>query len=924
MTPERWKKIDDLVERALELEPAERQAFLDSACGGEADLRAEVESLIGYQKRASSFLKSPAIQEAAGLLADAQPIGMEGQTISHYRLTRKLGVGGMGEVYLAEDTKLNRKVAIKFLPAESVTDERARKRLIHEAQAAAKLDHPNICAIHEVAEEAGRSFIVMQYVEGETLAERIQRQSDTLKESLDIAVQAADAIAEAHSQGIIHRDIKPQNIMITARGQVKVLDFGLAKVIAERPIINSEAKTESLLTTPGLIMGTVPYMSPEQVRGETLDARSDIFSFGVVLYEMISGIQPFAAQSAAETISFIQSKEPATLARYMTDPPAELQRIVNKALMKNREERYQTIKDLLLDLKALKQEEELAATNRAGSISESAKSEQFSVPSLGGRVGEVKTTPDADVTVTTPLGKLVLSRRARLFIIAILITVAVGALVLTWRLRDTLAPSQSEIRSVAVLPLKSLDAGENYLGLGIADAVIGRISQTAELIVRPTSAVRRYLNDDTDALTAARQLSADAVLEGNVQRAGERLRVSVNLLRVSDGQSLWANKFDMQTTDIFTIQDTVAQQVASHVRLRLDASQQKRLTKRNTSNPIAYEFYLRGVYSFDQRMSQLTSQQEESVSFFKKAIEADPSFALAHAQLAYVYASIAVFRRPTERVWVERAKEEIDQARTLDPQLAETHLARYRILFSHYESYQTEAAIREVQLAQELNPNIGHGELGYLYIHLGLEDLAARELDRALEIDPTSAFAKGQILNLYEQGPKYDEWLAAHQKFFPNVRNRVREAWYFMGKGRLEEAQKAIDEMAIAERGAKNGDIAVNSASMAALRPKRALLFALKGDFRAAEAEIPVILSNHPAKDPFYHHSTYDIACIYALEGKSAEAVKWLRETAATGFQPYPMFERDAYLNRIRQALGFIQFMAEMKVQNERYRREFD
>jgi tetratricopeptide (TPR) repeat protein len=307
-------------------------------------------------------------------------------------------------------------------------------------------------------------------------------------------------------------------------------------------------------------------------------------------------------------------------------------------------------------------------------------------------------------------------------------------------------------------------------------------------------------------------------------------------------------------------------------------------------------------------MSFAKPQWEANIDFFKKAIEADPNFALAHAQLAYAYALRAVFIETTEPVWAARAKEEINRAQTLDPQLAETHLALYVLLFSVYEGYQGEAAIREVLLAQQLNPNTGHAELGYLYLHLGLEDFAARELQRAFDIDPTSEFAKGQTLNLYEMGAKYDEWLGAYQKFYPND---PIKAWYYLGKGRLDEAQKAIEE-----RSAKAPDDIE-------LPPKRALLFALKGDFRSAEAEIPSILSKHPVKDPFYHHAAYDIACIYALESKSKEAVKWLRAAVATGFQPYPLFERDAYLNRIRQAPEFIQFMAEMKAQHERYRREF-
>jgi len=270
--------------------------------------------------------------------------------ISHYRIVRRLGAGGMGEVYLAEDSTLSRKVAIKFLAADSAADEKAKGRLTREARAAAQLDHPNICGIHEVGEDRGLAFIVMQYVEGETLAARMRRKPLELDEALDVGVQLTDALTEAHSHGIIHRDIKPQNIMLTARGHVKVMDFGLAKLVAD----DAQPETESMLTGAGTVLGTVPYMSPEQVRGEPLDARSDLFSFGAVLYEMIAGTQPFAAGSPADTISAILTRETMPLARYSPQVPGEVERIVGKALAKNREERYQTAKDLLIDLRRLK------------------------------------------------------------------------------------------------------------------------------------------------------------------------------------------------------------------------------------------------------------------------------------------------------------------------------------------------------------------------------------------------------------------------------------------------------------------------------------------------------------------------------------------------------------------------------------------
>lgn len=467
----------------------------------------------------------------------------------------------------------------------------------------------------------------------------------------------------------------------------------------------------------------------------------------------------------------------------------------------------------------------------------------------------------------------------------------------------------SPIESIAVLPLKSLDAGENYLGLGIADAVIRRLSQTGKLTVRPTSAVRRYFTEETDALAAARELNTDAVLDGNIQRDGDRLRVSVNLLRVSDGVSLWTDNFDMRTADIFTIQDTVAQQVASRLRLPLDPAQQARFNKRFTSNAIANEYYVKGVYSFDQRgYGEVAKPQiEATITLFKKAIEADPDYALAHAQLANAYIWKAIFIEE-QAEWAERAKEEINRADALDPQIAETHVARHWLLVSAYEGWQIEAAVRELLLAQQINPNVGFVELGGLYYHLGLEDLGDRAYQRALDIDPMSENVKYQIYAHYTLVRKYDEWLDAYQKFNPNAPNML---WYFMGKNRLDEAQKELDELS-----AKN--------PKATLGFTKAFLAALNGDFRPAETEIPLILSKANLQNYTYHHLTYNIACLYALMGKSDEAIKWLRKTAAEGFPSHTLFERDAYLNRIRQTPEFIRFMEEMKAQNERYKSEFE
>ena len=381
MKPERWKQIDEIFQAALERAPGERPAYLAQACPGDPALRRKVEALLAADEQAVSFIEAPAVQFAAPLLADKQAEPLIGRSLSHYRIISLLGTGGMGEVYLAEDTALGRQVAVKVISGEAAENQDARKRLLREARAAAALDHPNICAIHEVGEEQGRSFIVMQYVEGETLAERMARAPMGLAEALSIAAQVADALIEAHAHQIIHRDIKPANIIVNPRGQAKVLDFGLARRVHPAAGSGSRTATQSNLSTPGLIIGTPAYMSPEQARGEELDHRTDLFSFGVMLYEMVSGRHPFAKPSSAETVAAIQMQEPAPLVEGAPNLPGELQQIVSRVLQKKREDRYQTAQELLTDLSSIGQETERApdAAPDAGSLISRIKRHQIAV-----------------------------------------------------------------------------------------------------------------------------------------------------------------------------------------------------------------------------------------------------------------------------------------------------------------------------------------------------------------------------------------------------------------------------------------------------------------------------------------------------------------------------------------------------------------
>ena len=353
MKPERWKQVDELLEAALECPSTERASFLDRACAGDDELRRELESLIISDGHSEVFIESPPARMASDLFNNNQSKLVAGKRIAHYEILGQLGSGGMGEVYLAKDTKLDRNVAIKLLPPELVVDEQAKKRFLREAKAAAKLDHPNICSIYEVNEEAGRSFIVMQYVEGETLAGRIQRKPVDLHEAIHVSVQVADALALAHSRGVIHRDIKPANIIITPQGQAKVLDFGLAKVVPDKALSQTQADTASLLTKPGVIMGTVGYMSPEQVRAEEVDHRSDIFAFGAILYEMLAGRRAFQGDSAIETMNAILKEDPPKISESQREVPPVLVRVVQHCLEKRREDRFQSMADVAFYLDAL-------------------------------------------------------------------------------------------------------------------------------------------------------------------------------------------------------------------------------------------------------------------------------------------------------------------------------------------------------------------------------------------------------------------------------------------------------------------------------------------------------------------------------------------------------------------------------------------
>lgn len=668
-----------------------------------------------------------------------------GEKIGHYRIICLLGKGGMGEVYQAEDTRLHRKVAIKFLPTGSITNEEANQRLLREAQAAAKLDHAHICAVYEVAEATHRAFIVMTYVEGETLAARMKRKQLDLPETLQIAAQVGDAIAEAHDHGIVHRDLKPANIMISARGQAKVMDFGLAKFSAITAS-DAEAPTLAQLTAPGAIMGTVLYMSPEQVHGQPLDARTDIFSFGNMLYEMLTGKQLFGAESTAGTISAILTREPPPI----PNCSEKLESLVRRCLEKDRAQRYQTMRKVVDDLDNVRREYETGKT-------------RFSL-----------TRNQAEISNERPHRSLFASRRS-LAMLAVVALVLIGS-VSIWYLR------------------KSKDAA------------------------------------------------------------------------VANAKSV---------------------------------------------NSPAYDLYLRG------KVNNIVNRQsnETAISLLEQAVQADPNYAPAWAELARAY-NLKTYYFATgdqKEKLNEDAKVAVAKSLALDPNLALGHLARGNVLWNDANRYPHEQAIQAYQRALALDPNLeeAHQQLAAIYGHIGLLEKADSEVRKALDIDPSSTSARSRLgMNNLFRG-RYEEALSVlktiPQKNNPDMVNSEM-AVALLALGRTQDAANVINDY-LAHRPDNEASETISA---------QAVLLAQLGKAADAENALQRALEGGEGQQHF-HHTTYNVACAYALMNKLDEAMKWMKFTADNGFPCYPLFEKDPYLDHLRKDDRFIAFMGKLKQQWEKY-----
>ena len=782
-----------------------------------------------------------------------------GSRLGHYEIRSQLGAGGMGQVYLAQDLNLGRPVAIKVLRFEFTQDERRVRRFQQEARAASALNHPNILTIHEIGTHNSTYFIASEYIEGRTLREYMSGMQIKITEVLDVATQVASALAAAHAAGVVHRDIKPENMMLRRDHIVKVLDFGLAK-LSEREITDTEAPT-LLNTDEGVVMGTARYMSPEQVRGVGVDARTDVWSLAVVIHEMLTGRVPFAGETSNEVMAAVLEREPQPLLSRGEEIPFELKRIVLKGLRKDCEQRYQTIKDMLVDLKSLKQELTFDAIKRSTQSQEAVEATKTSNEPIAAK--QKKSTPPLTAYLAS-LGKsFKLGGAIAMFL-------AFAAIAYFGFFRRDSAPSpatgRAAINSIAVLPFvnASNSPEAEYLSDGISESLINSLSQLPQLKVIARSSSFKFRGKEVNPQEVAKTLGVEAILTGRLIQLGDQLQISAELVDTRDGTNVWGEHYNRKAADLFAIQSDISREISEKLRFKLTGDERVRLTKRHTENTQAYRLYIQGRHHWNQRTIESLNK---AIEYFNQAINVDPKYALAYAGLADCYVLLIDYDVTAPKDSSQKAETATLTALEIDGTLAE---ARTSLAFVK-ERYDWDfiGAEKEYKRAIELNPNYATAHQWYAeYLSImGRHPEAIAENERAHELDPLALSINVALGARYHLARKYDDavrQLLATIEMYPTF----PRAHFLLG---LTYLQKKMDPEAVAELQKSVEMSGRDSMSLAAL----AYAFGTSGQ----KAEALKVLDELKQRSRREYVSPYYMAFANVGLGERDQALAWL-ETA--------------------------------------------
>ena len=886
---DRWQRLESLFHEASGLEPGARGAFLEERCAGDLTLREEVESLLESADQPMDFIERPIRDAAQSVVESRRPSVLRpGMKFSRYEVIRSAGAGGMGQVYLAHDTQLRRNVALKLLTPHLTRDPRVVRRFAQEAKAASALNHPNILTLYDFGEVDGVYYIASEYVEGETLRQRIRKEKLGVAEAAGISAQVASALVAAHERGIVHRDIKPANLMVRNDGIVKLLDFGIAKLSDEAGSRRGGDTVQSV-SDAGAVLGTVRYMSPEQARGQVVDARSDLFSLGVVMYEMVTGQAPFQGETTSDVIAEILKSEPVPLTTAVPGLSPQFEAIVERAIRKNRDERYQSAAEMLHDLEEFRKETE---------FQEKLKQSGVLAVEEGPLVSAGETTRHGG----TVLAAVDAGRRKWLNLVLALALFALLAAAIALRSRWQGHTVENPPRELAVLPFQNLrpDPQTDFLGFSLADAIITKLGYVNSLAVRPSSAVQKYRNQAVDPQKAADDLQVGTLLTGGYVRDGDKLRITAQLIDVKADRILWRDTIDLKYDQLLTVQDTVSRQIISGLEVTLTPAEKERLRPETAVNAQAYECYLRGVDLY------ASGGLPGAIRMLEKAVAIDPTYAPTWAQLGRAYTTNASLQFGG-RDQYSKARAAYEKAIALNPNLTDARIFMANLLTDTGRADQAVPLIRSL-IAENPGNAEAHWELGYAYRFGGMLEESVTEAERARQNNPAVKLSTA-AMNAYLYLGQYEKFLQS----LPSNDSVITIMVFYRGFAEYHlrhwsEAARDFDR-------AYQLDPTVLPANVG-----KALSYDIHGERKKGLDLLHTTEKRILASGVADAEGLYKVSEAYALLGDKTSALLMFHRAIEGGFFPYPYFEHDPLLDNLRKEPEFEVLMREAQERHEQFK----